>query len=236
MEPSESHRRRTRDRLGSSIPAILPSLLQCDFANLQREVEALEGSGIQVLHLDVMDGHFVPNLTYGMPVLASLRKVTSLLIDVHLMISDPITYAPQFAEAGADLVSFHVEAVADPSSLLESLKEQGVLAGLAINPSTPWELIADRLDPCDFALVMSVDAGFGGQGFQPVALERLRAVRAERGADFLLEVDGGVNTRTIESCVHAGADLLVVGSAIFGKSDIASAITDLRAAMETARS
>lgn len=209
-------------------PAILPSLLLCDFANLQREVERLEEAGVEVLHLDVMDGHFVPNLTYGMPIVQSLRRITSLKIDVHLMISEPERYAKQFVEAGADSITFHIEALRTPSSLLAQIREQGALAGLAINPGTPMDALLPHVPECDLVLVMSVPAGFGGQAFHPVALERLRQLRMQFGKSLLLEVDGGINAETIGPATAHGADLLVVGSAIFREADYCQAMTRLR--------
>jgi ribulose-phosphate 3-epimerase len=216
-------------RLYRSIrPSILPSLLQCDFANLQREVERLEEAGVEALHLDVMDGCFVPNLSYGMPVVESLRRVTSLRLDVHLMITDPGKYAKSFVDAGADSVTFHIEAVPEPVELLSRFRSLGVLAGLAINPSTPMERLLPFVPECDLVLVMSVAAGFGGQKFDPVALERLRYLRETFGTDLLLEVDGGINLSSITQVTQSGADLLVVGSAIFREADYCQAMTRLR--------
>ena len=216
-------------RLYRSIrPSILPSLLQCDFANLQREVERLEEAGVEALHLDVMDGCFVPNLSYGMPVVESLRRITSLRLDVHLMITDPGKYAKAFVEAGADSVTFHIEAVPEPEELLSRFRSLGVLAGLAINPSTPMERLLPFVPECDLVLVMSVAAGFGGQKFDPVALERLRYLRQTFGTDLLLEVDGGINLSSITQVTQSGADLLVVGSAIFREADYCQAMTRLR--------
>lgn len=212
-------------------PWILPSLLMCDFANLEREARRLEEAGIKILHLDVMDGHFVPNLSYGLPIVASLRKVTNLALDVHLMISDPHKYAPQFADAGADCITFHREAVDDPRPLLRELKDLGVAAGLAFNPKTAIESLQESIDLCDLILVMSVEAGFGGQAFDPVALTKLSTLRAQGPKSLLLEVDGGVNRTTIGACRNAGADLLVVGSAIFKQPDYGEAIGQLTAAM-----
>lgn len=210
-------------------PSILPSLLLCDFANLSREVDLLEESGVDVLHLDVMDGHFVPNLTYGMPIIAALRRITSLKLDVHLMISDPGHYASQFVDAGADSITFHVEAISgDPTPILRSIRDQGVTSGLAINPATPMERLLPHVPECDLVLVMSVPAGFGGQSFDPIALERLRQLRSEFGPDLLLEVDGGINAQTVGPATAHGADLLVAGSAIFREADYCQAMTRLR--------
>ncbi len=213
-------------------PTILPSLLLCDFANLEREVRLLEEAGVECLHLDVMDGNFVPNLSYGMPIVSSLRKITDLMLDVHLMISDPSTYAPQFVDAGADLITFHIEALKQPNALLTRLRSQGVAAGLAINPSTEMGLVSPFVSGCDLVLVMSVEAGFGGQSFNPIALSRLSELRKGYGADLLLEVDGGVNETTVGQCTANGADLLVVGSALFRQADYCQAMTRLRREMQ----
>ena len=200
--------------LRSSTPQILPSLLQCDFGDLRSEVKQLEAAQVKCLHLDVMDGHFVPNLTYGMPIVSGLRKHTQMPLDVHLMISNPEQYIDQFFEAGADAITIHVEAVDDPTPLLRKIRDLGAASGLAFNPDTPLSAVTPHLDDCDLVLPMSVNAGFGGQKFNPVALEKLRALR-ELKPELLLEVDGGVNPDTIADCVNAGAQLLVVGSAIF---------------------
>ncbi len=230
-EPS-SRVQKAIETLRSVRPTILPSLLLCDFANLEKEVRLLEEAGVECLHLDVMDGNFVPNMSYGMPIVAAIRKVTDLLLDVHLMISDPKTYAPQFVDAGADAITFHIEAFPQPSELLASLRSQGVAAGLAINPSTDMQQLLPFVGQCDLALVMSVQAGFGGQAFDAVALERLSQLRKLHGADLLLEVDGGVNEKTVGPCTASGADLLVVGSAIFRQADYCQAMTRLRCEMQ----
>lgn len=217
--------------LRNASPAVLPSLLLCDFGNLAREIERLEAAGAKGLHLDVMDGHFVPNLTYGMPIVAACRKLTDLPLDVHVMISDPEKYAEAFAEAGADLMTFHVEAVSEPERVVEKIKGFGIGAGIALNPATPLGAVDGFVGQCDLALVMSVAAGFGGQSFDPVALEKLRSLR-ERYPDLLLEVDGGVNETTIYDCRKAGADLFVVGSGIFRQADYGKAMIDLDEAMQ----
>ena len=209
-------------------PTVLPSLLLCDFANLQREVQRLEEAGVEALHLDVMDGHFVPNLTYGMPIVESLRKITTLKLDVHLMISSPKTYAPAFVQAGADMITFHIEAEPQPSQLLGEIRSMGAAAGLAINLSTPMVMLLPFVKDCDLVLVMSVQAGFGGQAFNPIALERLKELRNTYGSDLLLEVDGGVNCQSTPAITSHGADLLVVGSAIFREADYCQAMTRLR--------
>ncbi len=215
-------------QLRAHTPVILPSLLQCDFGNLQREVERLEEAGVQALHLDVMDGHFVPNFTYGMPIVAALRKLTQLPLDVHLMISEPSRYASAFIDAGADLITFHIEAQPEPRSLLQEIRQRGLGAGLALNPATPVEDVEPFLDVCDLVLVMSVPAGFGGQSFDPVALEKLQALQSQGREGLMLEVDGGVNADTIASCAGAGASLFVVGSAIFCQPVYEPAVRQLR--------
>ncbi len=213
--------------LQSASPVVLPSLLLCDFGNLEREVRKLEDAGVRGLHLDVMDGHFVPNLTYGPPIIESLRRLTDLPLDVHLMIANPRQYLRQFAEAGADLLTIHVEAVDDPRPILEEIRALGVGAGLAINPPTPCEAIQPALSLCDLVLVMSVMPGFGGQAFDEVALSKLRMLRSWLKNDVLLEVDGGVNDQTIGACGAAGAQLMVVGSAIFRQTDYLTSVSKL---------
>ncbi len=226
-------RAQTIETLRGARPTILPSLLLCDFANLEREVRLLEEAGVDCLHLDVMDGHFVPNLTYGMPIVDALRKITQLTLDVHLMISDPSKYAEQFADAGANSITFHIEALSEPKPLLEKLKARGVAAGLAINPSTDFNRLLPFVPDCDLVLIMSVEAGFGGQAFNPIALQRLSELRSSFGPELLLEVDGGVNEKTVGQCTVNGADLLVVGSALFRQADYCQAMTRLRREMQT---
>jgi ribulose-phosphate 3-epimerase len=210
---------------------VLPSFLQCDFGNLQREIERLEEAGIKAFHLDVMDGHFVPNLSYGMPIVAAIRKLTKLPLDVHLMISSPEKFIPQFVDAGADCLTIHAEIDSDVPAVLTSIRSAGILAGLAVNPRTPLQMVQPILSACDLLLIMSVDAGFGGQAFNPIALDKLRLAK-EIAPDLLLEVDGGVNRKTIASCREAGASLFVVGSAIFGQDDYLRALGELADAME----
>jgi ribulose-phosphate 3-epimerase len=218
-------------------PIILPSFLLCDFGNLEREVRALERAGVRGLHLDVMDGSFVPNMSYGMPIVAALRKITHLPLDVHLMIANPSQYVDAFIDAGADCITFHSEAVDDPRPILEQIKQRGIAAGIAFNPDTPISAVEGCFDLCDLVLVMSVQAGFGGQAFNEVALGKLEQLRASLPKDVLLEVDGGVNASTVRRCSQAGATLFVVGSAIFGRPDYCAAIaqlTELAASPETA--
>ena len=220
-------RRQHLAQLRQSVPLILPSLLLCDFGNLEREVQRLESAGVRALHLDVMDGNFVPNLTYGLPIVAALRRLTNMPLDVHLMISEPHRFVQQFYDAGADIITFHVEAVADPRPLLEQIRQLEAGAGIAVNPDTPLSAIDSCYDLCDLVLVMSVPAGFGGQAFHEVALDKLRRVREAAGDDVLLEVDGGVNQKTIQRCADAGAQLFVVGSAIFGHDDYSGVVREL---------
>ena len=215
-------------RLRQSTPAILPSLLLCDFGNLEREVRALESASVPGLHLDVMDGQFVPNFTYGMPIVQAFRRLTSLPLDVHLMIKSPDKYVSQFADAGSDVITIHVEATNSPRDALKNIQAQGVAAGLALNPGTPLDAVDDCLDVCDLLLVMSVDAGFGGQSFNPVALEKLQTLRERTGDAVVLEVDGGVNASTIHDCATAGAELFVVGSAIFKTDNYCAAVEQLQ--------
>ncbi|MEM7313816.1 MAG: ribulose-phosphate 3-epimerase [Planctomycetota bacterium] len=213
--------------LKSNGPHVLPSLLLCDFGDLKSECQRLEQAGIECLHLDVMDGQFVPNLTYGMPIVEGLRRHTKLPLDVHLMIADPAKYIDQFFEAGADAITFHIEACPDPQPVLKRIRELGAASGIVVNPKTPLEKIESCVGLCDIVLIMSVEAGFGGQSFQSSTLERLVQAREMFGPDVLLEVDGGVNKTTIGDCVQNGAELLVAGSAIFRQRDYQVAVSEL---------
>jgi ribulose-phosphate 3-epimerase len=211
--------RRRFETLRHSPPVILPSLLLCDFGNLEAEVRAVEAAGARALHLDVMDGHFVPNITYGMTIVEAVRKLTDLPLDVHLMISEPAKFVDAFVDAGADILTIHAEAVDDPAPVLRQIRKRGAAASLAINPPTPLELIAPSLPLCDMVLAMSVMPGWGAQVFDPVALEKLRALKAQQGNRLLLEIDGGINLKTVGLATAAGANMLVVGSAIFRRKD-----------------
>ena len=214
-------------QLRTAAPVVLPALLLCDFGHLAAEVQKLEAAGARAFHLDVMDGHFVPNLTYGLPIVEAVRRSTGLPLDIHLMISEPERYVDQLRAAGADHMTFHVEAVAKPRPLLQHIRSLGASAGIALNPDTPLSAIDDCLDDCDVVLVMSVMPGFGGQAFEPVALQKLEQLRDRVQADVLLEVDGGVNRTTIGKCAAAGADLFVAGSAIFKEPDYAASVAEL---------
>ncbi|MCI0349629.1 MAG: ribulose-phosphate 3-epimerase [Acidobacteriales bacterium] len=201
---------------------LAPSILSADFARLAEEVhKALEG-GATLLHVDVMDGHFVPNITIGPPVVKSLRRATDATLDVHLMIENPDQYIPAFVEAGADWISVHQEACVHLNRTLELIHHLGVKAGVVINPATPVHMLDEVLDIVDFVLVMSVNPGFGGQKFIPAALDKVRKLvtaRRARGANFRIEIDGGVSLETVGEIARAGAEILVAGNAVFGSGD-----------------
>ncbi len=213
--------------LRAAAPLVIPSLLLCDFGHLADEIHKLEAAGVRALHLDVMDGHFAPNLTYGLPIVEAVRQISRLPIEAHLMISDPERYAERFVAAGADAITFHIEAVDNPRPLLAKLRSMGAVAGLAYNPATPLSAITEYLDHCDLVLTMSVSPGFGGQAFQSVALEKIRQLSALVGERVLLEVDGGVNANTIGPCAEAGAQFHVVGSAIFSQPNYGQSVAML---------
>jgi ribulose-phosphate 3-epimerase len=205
-------------------------MLKCDFANLHRELALLEAAGAPILHFDVMDGHFVPNLSYGAMVIKDLRGLTELPFEAHLMISEPDRYLNDFIDAGCDLLTFHVEAVPDPARLLRRIRDAGLAAGLALNPDTPVEAIIPALADCDLVLVMSVQPGFGGQKFLPGALDKLRRLKGLISPETLLSVDGGIDVSTVSSTATAGANLFVAGSSIFDTRDYRAAIEQLQGA------
>ncbi len=212
-------------------PQISPSILSADFARLADELARIEGAA-DWAHVDVMDNHFVPNLTLGLPVVQALLQATSLPVDCHLMVEDPDRWAPAYAEAGAGSVTFHVEAAAAPVRLARSIRSAGARAGMALKPATPIEPYLDLLPELDMLLVMTVEPGFGGQGFLDVVLPKLRrcadALRGRDDLDVWLQVDGGVSPETIERCAEAGADVFVAGSAVYGADDPAAAVRALR--------
>lgn len=208
---------------------IAASILSADFADLAADCQRLLNQGTDLLHFDVMDGHFVPNISFGAPVLECLHKaLPEVFYDVHLMISNPVRYAPDFAKAGANLITFHLEAVPDAvPETIAAIRAVGCQVGISIKPGTPAEAVYPYLDDLELVLVMSVEPGFGGQKFMPSALDKLRWLKAERearGLSYLLEVDGGVDAATAPLCVEAGADVLVAGSAVFGAADPAAAV------------
>lgn len=210
---------------------IAPSLLAADFCRLGEEVREMEEAGADLLHIDVMDGHFVPNLTIGVPVVASLKKVTRLPLDVHLMIDNPHQFIKPFARAGADIITFHIEVTSEPKKIIEAIKEYGVKTGLVLNPHTPLAKIEPILNSLDMILLMTVNPGFGGQSFMPEVLpkiRRLRKISEEKRLSLDIEVDGGINRETARQAILAGANILVAGTAIFAEPDRKSSLQALR--------
>ena len=210
---------------------VSPSILAADFANLQFEIEKVARAGADMLHVDVMDGHFVPNISIGFPVLKSIRKVTDLFFDVHLMISDPLNYIPKFAECGADGITFHFEAVDDPAQVISLIHTLGKKAGVSLKPATPASELYPYLNQLDMVLVMTVEPGFGGQSFMDDMLPKIRELRAEanrRSIPLDIEVDGGITEKTAPLVRAAGANVLVAGSFVFHSEDPAAAIASLK--------
>jgi ribulose-phosphate 3-epimerase len=210
---------------------ILPSILAADFARLGDHVAPLEAAGCEMLHVDVMDGHFVPNITLGPPIVESLRKVTRMKLDVHLMITDPDKYAPYFIEAGADQISVHQEACAHLDRTLNMIRSEGAVPGVVINPGTPVATLDEVLDVADFVLIMSVNPGFGGQKFIPNSLKKIRQLAArkkERGLHFPIEIDGGVGLDNVGSVIEAGIEWVVAGSSVFHTVNPAAAFLEMR--------
>ena len=211
---------------------IAPSVLSADFSIMGEEVKRVDEAGAEFIHLDVMDGVFVPNITFGIKMVKDLRKVTDKILDCHLMIVNPEKYVEQFAKAGADYITVHYEACKDNlSSVLNLIKKCGVKCGLVINPDTPVECVKDCISICDMVLVMSVFPGFGGQKFIADVLDKCRAIRRiidENGYNCIIEIDGGINGETAKYAIEAGCDVLVAGSAVFGASDVKKAMDLLR--------
>ena len=217
---------------------ILPSILSADFARLGEDIHRVEAAGIRMLHVDVMDGHFVPNITLGPPVVKSVRKITKLILDVHLMIADPDRYVGAFVEAGANCVSVHQEVCPHLDRTLRMIQAEGAQAGVVLNPGTPVSALEDVLDVVDYVLVMSVNPGFGGQKFIPRSLDKVRRLveaRRNRGLSFAIEIDGGAGPANIGDIARAGVDWVVAGSSVFGAPDPAEAIRDLSQAAREAR-
>jgi ribulose-phosphate 3-epimerase len=209
---------------------IAPSILSANFAALGEEIRKVEEAGADVLHLDVMDGHFVPNITIGPPVVQAIKKATKLPLDVHLMISDPDRYIPAFVDAGASILTVHAEAVIHLDRTLNFIRSHNVLAGVSINPATPVSAVEHALAIADMLLIMSVNPGFGGQKFIPYTVEKIRQARQEieeRNLRCFIEVDGGIDATTVPAVVKAGAELLVAGSAIFGAKDPGQKVKEL---------
>jgi ribulose-phosphate 3-epimerase len=216
---------------------IAPSILSADFARLGEEIAKVERGGATMLHVDVMDGHFVPNLTLGPPLVESVRKITGLTLDVHLMVSNPEMFAPIFIEAGADQVSVHYEAATHLDRTIRNIQSLGARAGVVLNPATPVSVLEDILFAVDYVLIMSVNPGFGGQKFIPNAINKIRRldqIRQEKRLDFAIEIDGGVNDDNIEKIVQAGCNWLVAGSHIFHSADPAATVKEMQQIAEQA--
>jgi ribulose-phosphate 3-epimerase len=217
--------------MGGRPVEIAPSILAANFACLAEEIRAVEEGGAKMLHVDVMDGHFVPNLSVGVPVVASLRKATRLALDTHLMIENPEKYVEAFATVGADMISVHQEATVHLDRLLTSIRELGCRAGAVLNPATPVAALSEVLDKVDYVLLMSVNPGFGGQSFLPRTLDKIRQLkelRARYNYNFRVEVDGGIELQNVAEVVRAGAEILVVGTSVFHTPDPAEAVRKLR--------
>jgi ribulose-phosphate 3-epimerase len=211
-----------------TLPLIAPSMLKCDFGNLEAEIARLEDANAQCLHLDVMDGHFVPNLTYGPIVIERIRERTDLILDAHLMIDEPERWLDEYLRAGCDWVTIHVEACPDPISVLRRIRGAGRLAGIALNPETPVSSLEPLVGECDLVLVMSVQPGFGGQTFIPGSTDKVKEVRELFSDETLISIDGGIGPKTISAASAAGVDVFVAGSSIFEQECYETAISEMR--------
>jgi len=225
-----------QNQLKSQRPVIAPSMLKCDFGNLHREIELLETAEAPVLHWDVMDGNFVPNLSYGAMLIERVRPLTQMFFDAHLMISNPENYIDDYINAGCDSITIHIEAAPNPTDLLKHLSESDVLPGLAISPNTPVKMIEPFLEFCGLILVMSVEPGFGGQSFIKSSVQKIKQLKSMISDNTILSVDGGIGMETIAKTACAGANYFVVGSAIFSQTDYSIAVSELvqKARSETA--
>jgi ribulose-phosphate 3-epimerase len=224
------------DPFKSTDPMIAPSILSANFGILSAEINEAMGGGADFIHLDIMDGHFVPNISFGPPVIKSVRMATKAYLDAHLMVSDPLKYGSVLArECGVQLVNFQVEVTDDPAKMAREIRKLGVHVGITLNPPTPAEAIYPALEHVDMVLVMSVMPGFGGQKFMPEVLEKVSQIKRRMGPGQRIQIDGGIDTHTITNAYESGADWFVVGSAVFGRIDRAQAIEDLRAKIAKVR-